>query len=106
MLFTGCWAVVKGFLDEKTREKISITGSGYLTKVLEIVDKNELISYLGGSKDVVLEDDSGPWNDFVIVDGCKKGDVVGIRRKSDGPDGIIFTPLDLEKLPNYMIADA
>jgi len=39
MLFTGCWTIVKGFLDEKTRQKISITGSGFLTKVLEVVDK-------------------------------------------------------------------
>jgi len=29
MLFTGVWAVVKGFLDEKTRKKIKIMGSGY-----------------------------------------------------------------------------
>ena len=36
MLFTGCWAIVKGFLDEKTREKISIVGSGFITKVLEV----------------------------------------------------------------------
>lgn len=105
MLFTGCWAIVKGFLDEKTREKISIIGSGFLTKILEVVDKEELISFLGGSKEANLEDDSGPWNDFVIVDGYKKGDIVGIRRKSDGPDGPIFTPQDLEKLPNYIIPD-
>ena len=37
-------------------------------------------------------DNIGPWNDFDIVDGYKKGDIVGIRRKSDGPDGPIFTP--------------
>jgi len=30
MLFSGIWAVVKGFLDEKTRGKIKIIGSGYL----------------------------------------------------------------------------
>ena len=29
MLFTGVWAVVKGFLDEKTRAKIKILGGGY-----------------------------------------------------------------------------
>lgn len=92
MLFTGCWAIIKGFLDEKTRSKISIIGSGFLTKVLDVVNKEELIEFLGGSKVANLEDDNGPWNDFVIVDGCKKGDVVGIRRKSDGPDGHIFTP--------------
>ena len=35
----GIW-IFKGFLDEKTREKISIVGSGFLTKVLEIVEKS------------------------------------------------------------------
>lgn len=29
MLFTGVWAVVKGFLDEKTRNKIKILGGKY-----------------------------------------------------------------------------
>jgi len=30
MLFSGIWAVVKGFLDEKTRGKIKIIGSNFL----------------------------------------------------------------------------
>ena len=29
MLFTGVWAVVKGFIDEKTRKKITIAGGKY-----------------------------------------------------------------------------
>jgi len=28
-----------------------------------------------------LSEDWGPWNAFEIVDGYKKGDVVGIRKK-------------------------
>jgi hypothetical protein len=28
-LFTGVWAIVKGFLDERTRNKISIKGGKY-----------------------------------------------------------------------------
>jgi hypothetical protein len=28
-LFTGAWTVVKGFLDERTRNKIKIQGSGF-----------------------------------------------------------------------------
>ena len=48
-------------------------------------------------------DNLGPWNDFEVVDGYKKGDIVGIRRKSDGPSGKIFTPADLERLPNRLI---
>ena len=30
MLFSGIWAVVKGFLDEKTRNKIKILGANFL----------------------------------------------------------------------------
>jgi hypothetical protein len=29
MLFTGVWAVVKGFIDEKTRKKITIAGGKF-----------------------------------------------------------------------------
>jgi hypothetical protein len=58
---------------------------------------------LGGKKNCNLHEDDGPWNDFELVDGYKKDDVVGIRRKSDGPSGQIFTPKDFENLPNYMI---
>ena len=29
MLFTGVWAVVKGFLDQRTRDKIKILGHKY-----------------------------------------------------------------------------
>jgi hypothetical protein len=29
MLFTGVWAMVKGFIDENTRKKINILGGNY-----------------------------------------------------------------------------
>ena len=34
MLFTGVWAIVKGFLDEKTRKKITIKGGSYQKDLL------------------------------------------------------------------------
>jgi len=37
-LFSGVWAVVKNFLDEKTRNKIKIKGGGYEKSLLELVD--------------------------------------------------------------------
>lgn len=93
MMFTGVWAIVKVWLDERTRQKIQIHGSGYTKKLLEVIDEEQLIDFLGGKNTAKLEDDSGPWNEFEIVDGVKKDDVVGIRRKADGPDGkVIFTP--------------
>jgi hypothetical protein len=38
MLFTGVWAVVKGFLDERTRNKIHIKGSSFQKDLLEQID--------------------------------------------------------------------
>lgn len=32
-----------------------------------------------------------------------KNDIVGVRRKSDGPNGKLFTVDDYERLPNYLI---
>lgn len=61
---------------------------------------------MGGKNLNPLSDDVGIWNDFEVVDGSEPGDVVGVRRISDGPDGKVFTPADMEALPNYMIKDA
>jgi hypothetical protein len=58
---------------------------------------------MGGLNEAKLEDDVGLWNDFEVVDGSEPGDVVGVRRISAGPDSKIYTPTDVEKLPNYMI---
>jgi len=40
MLFTGVYAIIKAWLDEKTRQKIQIIGGGYKKKLLEIVDED------------------------------------------------------------------
>lgn len=39
MLFSGIWAIIKPWIDEKTRNKITIIGSGFKDKLLEIVSK-------------------------------------------------------------------
>ena len=77
--FTTVWNVVKGWLDEKTREKIQIKGANYLDTVCKYVDKEQLPDWLGGSCTEPLEKDFGPWNDFEIVDGVKPTDVVGVK---------------------------
>lgn len=61
------------------------------------------MEYLGGNNKSQLIDNVGPWNDYQVVDGAKKGDVVGIRKISDGPEGKIFTPSDLCALPNELL---
>lgn len=36
-LFTGIWAIVKVWIDEKTKEKIKILGTSYKKELLEYV---------------------------------------------------------------------
>lgn len=48
LLFSGVWAIVKGFLDEKTRKKIIIKGGSYQKDLLELVDAENLPDFLGG----------------------------------------------------------
>lgn len=99
MLFTGIWAIVKVWLDERTRQKIQIHGGGYTKKLLEYVDEDQLADFLGGKNTAKLEDDFGPWNDYDIVDGAEAGMTVGIAKK--GTTEVIFSAEDLMKLPNY-----
>ena len=78
MLFTGVYSMIKGWLDEKTRQKIQIVGGSYTKKLLEYVDEDQLAEFLGGKNQAKLEDDVGPWSSYEIVDGVNKDDVVGM----------------------------
>ena len=66
--FSAIWTLVKGFLDEKTRNKITVEKSYYQKKLLELVDTENLPLFLGGSctcPDIeggCLHGDIGPWN--------------------------------------------
>jgi len=80
MFFTGVWAVVKGFIDEKTRKKIHILGTKYHKELNELVDPANLPSFLGGTCTCdkyggCMFSDIGPWNDYEI------NFPVGIKRK-------------------------
>jgi hypothetical protein len=81
MLFSGVWAVIKGFLDEKTRAKITIKGGSYQSDLLAIVEKENLPDFLGGTCTLFGQhkDGVGPWNDYEIVNP------VGIRKKQEAP---------------------
>jgi len=48
MLFSGIWAVVKGFLDEKTRGKIKIVGGNFLPTLEQFLAIETIPEFLGG----------------------------------------------------------
>lgn len=66
--FHTLWSIVKGFIDEKTRNKIKIESSNYHKRLLELVDADNLPNFFGGKctcshiKGGCLYSDIGPWN--------------------------------------------
>jgi len=66
--FSAVWTIVKAFVDEKTRNKISVEKSSYQKKLLELVDADNLPTFLGGNctcpniEGGCLYADIGPWN--------------------------------------------
>ena len=58
---------------------------------------------VGGTCEISLKDDYGPWTEYEIVDSLEPNAVVGIRRKND-PLGTIFTWRDIVELENPCIA--
>eukprot|EP00357_Protocruzia_adherens_P033659 CAMPEP_0115035046 /NCGR_PEP_ID=MMETSP0216-20121206/41144_1 /TAXON_ID=223996 /ORGANISM="Protocruzia adherens, Strain Boccale" /LENGTH=317 /DNA_ID=CAMNT_0002414309 /DNA_START=167 /DNA_END=1120 /DNA_ORIENTATION=- len=65
MLFTGVWAIVKVWVDPKTRAKITILGGKYQNQLLEHVEAENLPTWLGGTSecDDFLINEAGPWCD-------------------------------------------
>lgn len=105
MIFSGAWKVIKGFLDEKIRRKITVFGTSYYKDLLEWVDEDQIPTFLGGTNQSKFIDDEGPWNEYELVDSIVPGAEVGIKRKND-PSGKIFTPADYLMLENYLIDGA
>ena len=68
MLFRGIWKVAKGFLDERTRNKIKLKGGDYLPLLLEFVDEENLPDFLGGKCTDQFPANHGPWKDYEIRD--------------------------------------
>ena len=72
MLFSVIWAVVKPWLDKKTRSKITIVGSSYKKMLLKDVDAENLPPFLGGcckckeeyGVNNCFEADAGPWHNI------------------------------------------
>ncbi|CAN8328782.1 unnamed protein product [Cochlearia groenlandica] len=92
--FRLLWSTVKSFLDPKTTAKIHVLGNKYQSKLLEIIDANELPEFLGGKctcadKGGCMRSDKGPWNDpeiFKLVQNgegrCLRSSLSGIEEKT------------------------
>lgn len=65
MLFSGAWAMIKPWLDKRTQQKITIVGKNYREQLFNLVDPQNLPSFLGGSclcPNGCLNSHIGPWN--------------------------------------------
>ena len=84
MLFAALYAIVKGFLDERTRSKIRIHSSNWQPVLLEAIDAENLPTFLGGTctcahvEGGCLYSKAGPWNDYVFVGNSRQ-----LRLKSE-----------------------
>lgn len=77
--FRMLWNTVKSFLDPKTAAKINVLGTKYQSKLLEIIDANELPEFLGGNCTCAehggcMRSDKGPWKDPEILKMVQNGD--------------------------------
>ena len=68
---SSIFAVVKSFLDEKTRSKINIVGSNTFEELSKYMDPDNIPDFLGGPNTTPMVEDHGPWNDYEVVDGHK-----------------------------------
>ncbi|XP_023635680.1 phosphatidylinositol/phosphatidylcholine transfer protein SFH2 isoform X2 [Capsella rubella] len=87
--FRLVWSTVKSFLDPKTTAKIHVLGNKYQSKLLEIIDANELPEFLGGKctctdKGGCMRSDKGPWNDPEIFKLVQNGEGRCLRRNLSG----------------------
>lgn len=64
MSFSIIWTIVKGFLNPRTKKKITILGSKYKKKLLEYVDKDQLPEQYGGTCTKPISN-CGPWEEQI-----------------------------------------
>lgn len=69
--FKAIWTFIKGFLDEKQRKKIIMTGSRYQDKLFKMCDPEQVPTFYGGKCEYsMLEGEANaPWNQYELVDG-------------------------------------
>lgn len=69
-IFKALFAIIKPFLDVKTRGKIKVFGADYKKALLEIIDKENLPTLIGGEctcePDGCLFSEAGPWKKYPL----------------------------------------
>ncbi|TYJ10274.1 hypothetical protein E1A91_A11G196600v1 [Gossypium mustelinum] len=76
--FRMLWNTVKSFLDPKTTAKINVLGNKFQSKLLEIIDADQLPDFLGGTCTCAehggcMLSDKGPWKDPQILKMVQSG---------------------------------
>ncbi|MBA0860203.1 hypothetical protein Goshw_015208 [Gossypium schwendimanii] len=76
--FRMLWNTVKSFLDPKTTAKINVLGNKFQSKLLEIIDADQLPDFLGGTCTCAehggcMLSDKGPWKDPEILKMVQSG---------------------------------
>lgn len=64
-LASAAWAMVKVFLDVKTRKKIHIIGSSYQKTIYNVIDRELLPDFLGGTVVDVFPKSNAPWEPYI-----------------------------------------
>ncbi|KAJ7296541.1 hypothetical protein O6H91_Y116500 [Diphasiastrum complanatum] len=105
--FKLLWNTIKGFLDPKTASKISVLGSKFQNKLLEIIDASQLPEFLGGTCNCAgeggcLNSDKGPWKEPDILKAVMEGKAKSAKHittvSSSNEDNSASDPVMLSKV--------
>ncbi|KAI4381733.1 hypothetical protein MLD38_007780 [Melastoma candidum] len=85
--FRMLWNSVKSFLDPKTASKINVLGNKYQSKLLEVIDADQLPEFLGGTctcadQGGCMRSDKGPWQNPDIIKMVQSGAHVCSKKSS------------------------
>ena len=64
--FRFIWKIVQYWIDEKTRTRFEIFSGNGEKALKEMIDERDLPVFLGGKCEEKLQDEPGPWNDYII----------------------------------------
>ncbi|XP_031114282.1 phosphatidylinositol/phosphatidylcholine transfer protein SFH9-like [Ipomoea triloba] len=103
--FRLLWNTAKGFLDPRTTAKIHVLGSKFQSKLLEIIDPNQLPDFLGGTcvcqnEGGCMRSDKGPWNDPELMKlvSALQGETIFRKLGSFSDSDVEIKPLSITLL--------